>query len=76
MVQISEVLIISADKSEDTWAIEGEIVFESELTTAFSCSYTPKEDELEDLIIEINPGKYDKAALKAMIVRGAEEFED
>lgn len=76
MVQISEVNIISIDKSDDTWAIEGEILFESDLTTAFSVAYNPDYDELEDLEIEINPGKYDKSELKEMIVNASLDYEE
>jgi len=76
MVQISDVIIISIDKSEDSWAVEGEIMFESDLATPFSVTYLTAEDELEDLEIEIVPGKYDARQLKEMIVRAAVEYED
>lgn len=64
MIQISEVNIISIDKSEDSWAIEGEILFEEDLSTAFEVTYLTDEDELEELSMEINPGKYDRSQLK------------
>ena len=76
MIHISEVNIISVDKSDDTWAIEGEILFEGDLPTAFSVSYAPDYDELEDLEIEINPGNYDKAQLKEMIVNSTQEYDE
>lgn len=76
MVQISEVTIFSIDKSDDNWAIEGEILFESDLTTAFSVNYIPDDDELDDLEIEIIPGKYDKRELKEMILEAANEFDE
>ena len=76
MIQISEVSIISVDKSEDTWEIEGEALFESDLTTAFSVTYLPDEDELESLELDVNPGSYDKRLLKEMIVNAALEWED
>jgi hypothetical protein len=68
VIQISEVNIISIDKSEESWAIEGEILFESDLTTPFSVNYMPDYDELENLEIEIVPGDFDGALLKGMIV--------
>ncbi len=71
MVQINDVSIISIDKSDDSWAIEGEILFESDFATAFSVTYNPDYDELEDLEIEIVPGNYDKSELKEMIVNAA-----
>lgn len=76
MVQITEVVIISADKSEEPWAIEGEILFESDLSTGFSATYLTDDDEFDDLEIEINPGKYDKKLLKDMIILALNEFEE
>lgn len=76
MIQISEVNIISIDKSEDSWAIEGEILFEEDLSTAFEVTYLTDEDELEDLSMEIDPGKYDKSQLKEMIISAALDYED
>lgn len=76
MVSISEVSIISIDKSEDPWAIEGEILFESDLSTPFSTLYYSDDDEFESLEIEINPGKFDKTLLKHMILSAVQEFDD
>jgi len=76
MIIISEVNIISVDKSDDPWAIEGEILFESDLSTAFSVNYASDYDELEDLEIEINPGNYDRVLLKEMIVTAAQEYDE
>jgi len=76
MVQISEVIVISIDKNDDVWAIEGEMFFESDLSSAFSVNYSPGDDELEDLEIEIDPGKYDKKLFKEMLVNAAYEYED
>jgi hypothetical protein len=75
MIQISETTIISIDKSDDSWAIEGEISFEGYLSTAFSATYYPVYDELEELEIEIVPGKYDKCLLKEMILEAVNEFD-
>lgn len=76
MIQISDVTIFSVDKSDDNWAIEGEILFESDLSTAFSVTYISEDDELEDLEIEIVPGRYDKRLLKEMILEAASEFDE
>ena len=76
MVTISEITIISIDKSEDSWAIEGEILFESDLSTPFSTIYYPEDDEFEELEIEINPGRFDKSLLKEMIIDATLEYED
>lgn len=76
MVQISEVNIISIDKSEDSWAIEGEILFEEDLSTAFAVTYLSEDDELEELSLEVNPGEFDTDELKDKIIAAALEYED
>ncbi len=76
MVRITEVYIISIDKSEDSWAIEGEAVFEEDLTSGFEVTYNLEDDELEDLVLEVNPGSYSKNDFKNMILKAAREYED
>ncbi len=76
MVRITEVYIISIDKSEDSWAIEGEAVFEEDLTSGFEVTYNLEDDELEDLVLEVNPGSYSKNDFKNMILEAAREYED
>ncbi len=76
MVRITEVYIISIDKSEDSWAIEGEAVFEEDLTSGFEVTYNLEDDELEDLVLEVNPGSYSKNDFKNMILEAAKEYED
>ncbi len=79
MVQINEVNIISIDKSDDSWEVEGEILFEEDLSCSFAVTYLPDDDELENLQFEIDTesiGKFDKSKLKEMIIEAANEFED
>jgi len=76
MVTISDICIISIDKSDDSWALEGEILFESDLSTPFSATYFPDDDELDDLEIEITPGRFDKFQLKQMVLQAAQDYED
>lgn len=75
MVQISEVNIFSVDKSEDSWEIEGEIVFESDLSSSFSTTYLPEDDDFDSFELEINPGKYDTKLLKDMMIESVNDFE-
>lgn len=75
MIDITEVTIISIDKSGDSWAIEGEILFESDLTSSLFVTYYPEDDEFEDMEIEINPGDFDKRQLKDMIIAAANEYD-
>lgn len=77
MLQISEVCIISIDKGEDSWAIEGEVMFEEDLSSAFEVTYLPDEDELEDFSMELTlADKFDFTILKDMIMNAATNFED
>ena len=75
-MQISEVNVISIDKSEDSWEIEGEIIFEDNLSSAFGVTYVLDEDELEGLDLEIDPGDIDESELKEMILSAVNGFED
>lgn len=75
-MQISEVNIISIDKGEDSWEIEGEIIFEDNLSSAFAVTYVIEEDELEGLDLEIDPGSFDEDELKSMIISAANDFDD
>ncbi|MCL2851609.1 MAG: hypothetical protein FWE20_01050 [Defluviitaleaceae bacterium] len=72
---ISEVVVISIDKNDDIWAVEGEVFFESDLSAAFSVSYSLEYDELEDFEIEIDC-KFDKKVFKEMLVEAAHDYED
>ena len=76
MIQISEISIISIDKSDDSWAIEGEILFEEDLSTAFEATYLCDEDEIDELYLEMDPGAYDTALLEQMIMQAANDFEE
>ncbi len=76
MVQVTEVSIISIDKSDDYWSIEGEIVFDEDLETSFEATYLYDEDEIEDLSFEIDIEGYDKRTLYKMIKEAAEDFEE
>lgn len=75
MVRITEVYIISIDKGEESWAIEGEVVFEEDLSSDFEVTYNLEDDELEDLVLDIDPGKYSKSDFKNMIIKAAMEYE-
>ena len=76
MVSITEVVIISIDKEDDFWDIEGEVLFETDLASPFSAVYCPNDDDFEELELEINPGGYDKSLLKRMIIAAAEDCDD
>ena len=76
MVQVTEVSIISIDKSDDYWSIEGEIIFEDDLESSFEATYLYDENEIEDLSLELDIDGYDKRTLYQMIKDAAEDFEE
>lgn len=76
MIRITELYIISIDKSDDSWAIEGEVTFEEDLSSGFEVTYNLEEDELEGLILEVDPGKYNKNEFKALIIEAVNEFDE
>lgn len=76
MVNITDAYIISIDRGEDSWAIEGEVVFEGDLSSGFEVTYNLEEDELEDLVLEVDPGKYSKSDFKKMVIKAAKEYEE
>ena len=76
MLQISEVNIFSLSKEEDMWSIEGEIIFEDDLTSAFETGYLPDEDELDDLSLELVLEEFDQKTLKTMILDAVNNFEE
>lgn len=76
MVQICEINVLSVDKNDDYWFIDGEIVFESDLNTSFSVRYLPYEDEMEGLELDLDPGKYDDRLLQEMILEATAGYDD
>ncbi|KXL52292.1 hypothetical protein CLNEO_22260 [Anaerotignum neopropionicum] len=77
MLRITEVNIYSMDKGDDSWAIDGEILFEDDLTSAFEATYLVDEDELESFSLELDlEENYDVRTLKKRIVEAANVYED
>ena len=77
MLQISEVNLISVDKSEESWAIEGEVIFEDDLSSGFEASYLAEDDEWEELSLELEIEEgFSMRTLKEMILSAIEEYEE
>lgn len=77
MLQISEVNLISVDKSEESWEIEGEVIFEDDLSSGFAASYLAEEDEWEELSLELEMEEgFSMSVLKDMILSAIEEYEE
>ncbi|HHW67922.1 MAG: hypothetical protein PWP07_918 [Epulopiscium sp.] len=75
VMNITEINIITVDKSDDVWLIEGEITFEEELLTTFQANYNSITGEFEELDIETDPKDYDEDDLKEMILKAVENYE-
>lgn len=77
MLQISEVNLISVDKSEESWEIEGEVIFEDDLSSGFAAIYLAEEDEWEELSLELEMEEgFSMSVLKDMILSAIEEYEE
>ena len=77
MLQVSEVNLISVDKSEESWEIEGEVIFEDDLSSGFAASYLTEEDEWEELSLELEMEEgFSMSVLKDMILSAIEEYEE
>ena len=77
MLQISEVNLISVDKSEECWAIEGEVIFEDDLSSGFEAGYLAEEDEWEYLSLELELEEGSSMGmLKAMILSAMDEYDE
>ncbi|MCL2416162.1 MAG: hypothetical protein FWD01_05035 [Defluviitaleaceae bacterium] len=76
MVSITEVSIISIDKSGESWAIEGEAIFDGDVSTTFGATYYPLDEELENVEFEIVPENFDRPALIQMIIDSALEYDE
>ena len=77
MLQIYEVNLISVDKSEESWEIEGEVIFEDDLSSGFAASYLAEEDEWEELSLELEMEEgFSMSLLKDMILSAIEAYEE
>ncbi len=76
MIEIEDVIILNVDNEDEIWSIEGEVLFESNLTVAFSVEYDTQEDEFINLELELDPGEYDKNKLNNLILDATNNFEE
>ena len=76
MIPIDEVCIISIDKSEDSWAIEGEIIYDEDIACPFEASYVAEDDEFEEISTELDIYEFDSYDLKDKIKSAVFEYED
>ena len=76
MIPIDEVCIISIEKSEDSWAIEGEIMYDEDIACPFEASYVAEDDEFEEISTELDINEFDSYDLKDKIKSAVFEYED
>jgi len=75
---ISEIVVISVDRAENIWHIEGEAIFEGDFTTSFAATFYPDDNEIEGLEFDVAhvPGKYDAEQFTQMLVAAILSFEE
>lgn len=76
MISIEEVCIISIDKSEDIWDIEGEIIFDDDIACPFEASYVAQDDEFEQITAEMDLEEFDRDELLEKIKFAAFNYEE
>jgi len=76
MIPIDEVCIISIDKSDDTWAIEGEIIYDEDIACPFEASYIAPDDEFEQISAETDLDEFDKDELLEKMKAAIFGYED
>lgn len=76
MIPIDEVCIISIDKSDDSWAIEGEIIYDDDIACPFEASYIAEDDEFEEITAEMDINEFDPEELKEKIKSAVFEYEE
>jgi len=73
---LTEIVIISVDRAESPWPIEGEAIFEGDFATAFAAAYYPEDGEVEGLEFDISPSVFDAAGFKEALVLAILEFDE
>lgn len=76
MIPIDDVCIISIDKSEDVWAVEGEIIYDDDIACPFAASYLAEDDEFDEITAEMDISEFDPEELKEKIKKASLEYED
>lgn len=76
MLQITEVNIFSLSREDGVCSVEGEIVFEDDLTSAFEATYLEDEDELEDVSLEMDFDQFDQKVWKEMLLDAISNYEE
>ena len=76
MISVDDICIISIDKSEDVWAIEGEIIYDDDIACPFEASYAVEDDELEEITAEMDIDNFDSDELISKIKAAMFDYED
>lgn len=76
MIPIDEICIISIDKSEDIWEIEGEIIYDDDIACPFETSYNSEYEELENIVAEMDISDFDSEELYEKIKAAVLDYEE
>ena len=75
-MNIVDVVVISVDRCDDIWPVEGEAVFEGDFTTAFAASFYPDDSEIENLEFDVAPKGFDEEVFAEMLTAAILEFDE
>ena len=67
VIPVDDICIISIDKSEDVWAVEGEIIYDEDISCPFAVSYSTIDDELLEYTAENDMSDFDMDELTEKI---------
>ncbi|GFI62490.1 hypothetical protein IMSAG049_01674 [Clostridiales bacterium] len=76
MIPVDDICIISVDKSEDVWEIEGEIIYDDDIACPLAVSYLAEDDEFERITTEIDIDMFDEYELKEKIKKAVFDYEE
>ena len=75
-MSIADVVIISVDKTDEVWHVEGEAAFEGNFSTAFAATFYPAEEEIDGLEFVVPPADFDRDRFAEMLVAAISDFDE
>ena len=75
---ISDIVVISVDRTEETWHVEGEAIFEGDFSTPFAVTFCPIEEEVDALEFVMPPKDFDfdRGMFIEMLVAAIFDFDE
>jgi len=75
-MSISDIVVISVDKTDEVWHVEGEATFEGDFSTAFVATFYPADEEVDGLEFVVPLQDFDGERFTKMLVVAISDFEE